>query len=69
MEFGFTPEGEKLTPQEELKHALETYGSPDALPENLKDKLIKDFGGTTQFEDAVASQENPEDVQDLMNVA
>ncbi|MBC8465149.1 MAG: hypothetical protein H8D63_02160 [Parcubacteria group bacterium] len=66
MEFGFTPEGEKLAPHEELTHALETYGSENAMPEDLKNKLIEDFGSVEEFEKAVESH-SAEDVQDIAN--
>jgi len=48
-EFGFSGEGEKLTPSEELAHLLDTYGGVESIPSDIKERILaemKQYGDT-----------------------
>jgi hypothetical protein len=59
----FTGQGEMLTPREELVHMLATYGSLEAMPGEVREKLAGDFGSEIDLENAV--EEIHEEHKDL----
>jgi|GEM_PF-2448197 hypothetical protein len=68
MEYGFSNEGEKLTPSEKLTHFIETYGDLNSTPNELKEKIQHDMahvGDTRTLEEVVKSMQE----ENLMNAA
>lgn len=68
MEFGFSAEGEKLTPSEELAHLIGTYGDLDSVPDEAKQRIANDLnivGDERSLEKVVSDMQE----ENLMNAA
>lgn len=68
MEFGFSAEGEKLTPSEELAHLIDTYGDLDSVPDEAKQRIANDLkavGEERSLEQIVLDMQE----ENLMNAA
>jgi hypothetical protein len=67
-EFGFSGEGEKLTPSEELAHLLDTYGGVESIPSDIKERILAEM---RQYGDARSLEEVAESMSEdnLMNAA
>ncbi|NTV22421.1 MAG: hypothetical protein HGB03_02525 [Candidatus Yonathbacteria bacterium] len=68
MQFGFSPEGEKLTPSEELTHLIDTYGDLDSVPDEIKMRIVNDLkavGDERSLEQIVLDMQE----ENLMNAA
>lgn len=66
MEFGFSAEGEKLTPLEELTHLIDTYGDLDSIPNEARERIehdLKTVGDGRSLEQIVLDMQE----ENLMN--